>query len=161
MENELAMLVSDADAASEALSEDQLLEMLQGGDQLDDETITVVATGLAEFSSLGLPMPPMPLDPHGDEATLQLAPVGSASAPNQALLKPARTASEDVRDWQDLQLIIQQHSVHKVEVDETTGDRHYVVSNLHKFKIKVLLVDRATNEPVANQLQLQVVHPLL
>ena len=119
----------------DAYDEGMLLEMLQG-DVLNPELQEAVVAGVVEMS---LPYPTTP-DPLNDAS--QLA--------------PGMVADGGSRDWKDLQLIISQHSVHKVEEDEVTNQRTYVVSNLRKFQIGVELLDRNTNELVPNQLQLQV-----
>ena len=121
------------------------------------------------LATLGLD--PNDLMGHGDEAPPPIpaptpAPFGfpSFNAPQQTGLQqppspPTMAADITTSDWADLQLIINQHSVHKVEEDEVTGDKTYVVSNLRKFKIEVALVHRETQPPVAaneNQLQLRV-----
>ena len=54
----------------------------------------------------------------------------------------------------DLKLIIQAHSVHKVE-NEGTEDREYVVSNLRTFTVEVVLVAKESNPLAPNQLSLQ------
>ena len=54
----------------------------------------------------------------------------------------------------DLKLIIQAHSVHKVE-NEGTEDREYVVSNLRTFTVEVVLVAKESNSLAPNQLSLQ------
>ena len=54
----------------------------------------------------------------------------------------------------DLKLIIQAHSVHKVE-NEGTEDREYVVSNLRTFTVEVVLVAKDSNSLAPNQLSLQ------
>ena len=54
----------------------------------------------------------------------------------------------------DLNLIIQAHSVHKVE-NEGTEDREYVVSNLRTFTVEVVLVAKESNSLAPNQLSLQ------
>ena len=46
-----------------------------------------------------------------------------------------------VKSFDNLRLIIQSHSVHKVEKADTE-DREYVVSNLRVFNIEVVLVDQ-------------------
>ena len=51
----------------------------------------------------------------------------------------------------DLKLIIQAHSVHKVE-NEGTEDREYVVSNLRTFTVEVVLVAKESNSLAPNQL---------
>lgn len=84
---------------------------------------------------------------------------GGQSALPHPPTPPAMVPDNAQMDWGDLQLVIAQHSVHKVEYDETTGDKCYIVSNLRKFKIEVALVDKHDQQQVVttNQLQLRAV----
>ena len=78
-------------------------------------------------------------------------------APHREHTPPSMVADGGERLWSELQLAIKQHSVHKVEVDEATGDKLYVVSNLRKFTVEVQLLDKVTQEPaMGNQLRLRV-----
>ena len=78
----------------------------------------------------------------GDEfSSLPVAPVATEGGP---------------RGWHFVHLAITQHSVHKVETIEGTNDKEYIVSNLRKFKLEVVLVDKLTREPVDNRLELRV-----
>ena len=69
-----------------------------------------------------------------------------AQGPPQSQLTPAPpgpgTAPTDshVKSFDNLRLVIQSHSVHKVE-NPDTEDREYVVSNLRTFNIEVVLVN--------------------
>jgi hypothetical protein len=56
--------------------------------------------------------------------------------------------------WDSVHLAIAQHSVHKVEPIEGTNDEEFVVSNLRKFKLEVVL--KLRDEPVDNRLELRV-----
>ena len=101
----------------------------------------------------GAPAPaPAPAPPFGFSF-----PGSMAIAPQQPPSPPSMAADIAASDWAGLQLIINQHSVHKVEEDGP--DKIYVVSNLRKFKIEVALVHRDTQPPAPateNQLQLRV-----
>jgi len=79
-------------------------------------------------------------------------------APHREHTPPSMVADGGERPWSELQLAIKQHSVHKVEVDEATGDKLYVVSNLRKFTVEVQLLDKVTQElATSNQLRLRAV----
>jgi len=101
--------------AEEAFNDDELLKMFKEGG---------VSGDLLPFEGgqSGVIAPPEPLMPRNEWSNTSTR---SVAVP-----------------WEDLQLIIRQHSVHKVEEDELNGEKIYVVSNLRKFKIEVALVYR-------------------
>ena len=58
-------------------------------------------------------------------------------------------ASTDT-DWGSLDLCTERHAVHRVE-PTATGEQEYIISNLKKFDVTLLLIDRLTNLPATQQ----------
>ena len=118
-----------------------LADMMEQPPHAGEEQMTHLTSWEAHACShMDQAMPPTPHS--GSESS-------SAAFPNPSI-------DGGPRIWSELQLAIAQHSVHKVETVEGTDDKEYVVSNLRKFTINVVLVDKSTHQPVNNQLQLRV-----
>jgi len=115
-----------------------------------DELLSQV--GIDEQRSVGAAAVADSVDQMGADEALSMI------VPHREVTPPSMVADGGTRDWSELQLIINQHSVHKVEVDEVSGDKMYVVSNLRKFTIEVHLIEKETNPPILaqnNQLRLR------
>eukprot|EP00966_Prymnesium_polylepis_P044361 1027947-Prymnesium_polylepis.1 len=65
-------------------------------------------------------------------------------------------AATEGPEWEGLQLRLKEMSVHKVEENEATREKVYVVSNLRRFRIEVELIDCKTQSASDKQLTLQV-----
>ena len=90
--------------------------------------------------------------PFDDEGLRELL---SSLGPN-ALGENVTYETEQAEDneWKDLELYTEKHQVHRVE-NEGTADKGYVVSNLRKFEVSVILMDSKTRTPSHRALQLR------
>ena len=133
--------------------------MLEPGREISDGTLAALAMdGSFDVGQLLDQDDPLGSISFPNSGELQMAGTSTGSLPGTGLFPDAAPGTAGAITGAvgigDLKLIIQAHSVHKVE-NEGTEDREYVVSNLRTFTVEVVLVAKESNSLAPNQLSLQ------
>ena len=133
--------------------------MLEPGREISDGTLAALAMdGSFDVGQLLDQDDPLGTISFPDGGELQMAGTSTGSLPGTGLFPDAAPGTAGAITGAvgigDLKLVIQAHSVHKVE-NEGTEDREYVVSNLRTFTVEVVLVAKESNSLAPNQLSLQ------
>lgn len=98
-------------------------------------------------NSAALPAAPPPLPSVSSLLTALppqiIVPPVTSVAPLQPNGAEAHVVAANAGDWSNIQLFIMKHQVHRVEFPDTDA-KTYIVSNLRKFTIELVLRDRTT-----------------
>jgi len=129
------------------LGSDQLNELLASADAVDPNEFGIDPSSIGRAVSFGPAAAPPGAPAFPMQTYTQPGPSEDGFPTLGTVLPPDNVENPNV-----LQLMISNHSVHKI-LNQGTPDQEYVVSNLRKFTIDVMLVDRRfpTDVPEAVQ----------